>query len=330
MARQKIAAHGSPRATGSSGHSARPAPCRSGNAAVPVPGAGPITLTGPDPLAGTGWPEHVAELAAGRHLEMLAAVEGLRAQGRTIHPARGDVFRALCATPWNAVRVVILGQDPYHGPGQAHGLAFSVPDGMGLPRSLRNIFREVAADAGDQPARPAGGASPGMARPMPPGAALAAPTGVCSGNLLRWAAQGVLLLNTVLTVESGQPNSHAGLGWEAVTRGMVAALGARPQPCAFLLWGRSAQGFADLVTHPAHLVLMAAHPSPLSASRGFFGCGHFSRVNAWLRARGEAPVRWQAGGERENRGVGCPESGAAVGVIPAKRCRRRASGPCRG
>ncbi|WP_353120674.1 uracil-DNA glycosylase [Nitratidesulfovibrio sp.] len=270
--------------------SARSAPSRApaGLDAAALAGPDPAVLAGPDPLAGTGWPDQVAELAAGKHLEALARAETLRAQGRTVYPARADVFRALCATPWDAVRVVILGQDPYHGPGQAHGLAFSVADGVPPPRSLRNIFKEVAADCGEQAAggTPAGGpllAPFGAAPPLS-----AAP----SGNLSRWAAQGVLLLNTVLTVEEGLPNSHAGLGWEVVTRGMVAALGGRSQPCAFLLWGRPAHGFAGLVTHPAHLVLTAAHPSPLSASRGFFGCGHFSRVNAWLAARGEAPIRW--------------------------------------
>lgn len=232
--------------------------------------------------------------------------ETLRAQGRTIYPARADVFRALCTTPWDAVRVVILGQDPYHGPGQAHGMAFSVADGVPLPRSLRNIFKEVAADCGAESShieQPGAMGQPGLSGPSshqaggaPGNAPLLAPFGsppsVPSGNLSRWAAQGVLLLNTVLTVEDGQPNSHAGLGWEVVTRGIVAALGARSQPCAFLLWGRPAHGFAALVTRPAHLVLTAAHPSPLSASRGFFGCGHFSRVNAWLAARGEVPIRW--------------------------------------
>ena len=254
-------------------------------------GPDPVVLAGPDPLAGTGWTDHVAELAARKHLEALAMAETLRAQGRTIYPARADVFRALCATPWDAVRVVILGQDPYHGPGQAHGMAFSVADGVPLPRSLRNIFKEVAADCGEQAA-----AASGVAGGTHAGAQLLAPFGsppsAPSGNLSRWAAQGVLLLNTVLTVEEGQPNSHAGLGWEVVTRGIMAALGVRPQPCAFLLWGRPAHGFAELVTHPAHLVLTAAHPSPLSASRGFFGCGHFSRVNAWLAARGDVPIRW--------------------------------------
>ncbi|MBZ2172285.1 uracil-DNA glycosylase [Desulfovibrio sp. DS-1] len=273
-------------------------------------------------MVGTGWPDNVPELAARRHLEVLATVEALRAQGRTIYPARDDVFRALRATPWDAVRVVILGQDPYHGPGQAHGMAFSVADGVSLPRSLRNIFKEVAADCGAESGRSClaaqtdtSGASPHpsphpsvypsshpSSRPAGSPSAdapLLAPFGnvppasaAPSGNLSRWAAQGVLLLNTVLTVQDGQPNSHAGLGWEGVTRGIVAALGARPQPCAFLLWGRPAHGFAALVTHPAHLVLTAAHPSPLSASRGFFGCAHFSRVNAWLAERGEVSIRW--------------------------------------
>ncbi|WMW67193.1 uracil-DNA glycosylase [Nitratidesulfovibrio liaohensis] len=270
----------------------------------------PAVLAGPDPLAATGWPDQVAELAARKHLEVLATVEALRAQGRTIYPARGDVFRALRATPWDAVRVVILGQDPYHGPGQAHGLAFSVADGVPPPRSLRNIFKEVAADCGAGSGQPGLGDQTGKSGPSsypswhpagsaPAGAPLLTPFGnvppesaAPSGNLSRWAAQGVLLLNTVLTVEDGQPNSHAGLGWEDVTRGIVAALGARSQPCAFLLWGRPAHGFAALVTHPAHLVLTAAHPSPLSASRGFFGCAHFSRVNAWLAAQGEAPIHW--------------------------------------
>nr|WP_243838286.1 uracil-DNA glycosylase [Nitratidesulfovibrio liaohensis] len=274
----------------------------------------PAVLAGPDPLAGTGWPDNVADLVARRHLEVLATVEALRAQGRTIYPARADVFRALCATPWDAVRVVILGQDPYHGPGQAHGLAFSVADGVPLPRSLRNIFREVAANYGVGSGQPGFGDQTGKSGPSshasshpswhpagntPAGAPLLTPFGnvspesaAPSGNLSRWAAQGVLLLNTVLTVEDGQPNSHAGLGWEDVTRSIVAALGARSQPCAFLLWGRPAHGFAALVTHPAHLVLTAAHPSPLSASRGFFGCGLFARVNGWLAERGEHPIRW--------------------------------------
>ena len=275
---------------------------------APAAQAGPdaAAQAGPDPLAGTGWPEHVPELAARKHLEVLATVETLRARGGTVYPARADVFRALRATPWDAVRVVILGQDPYHGPGQAHGLAFSVADGVPLPRSLRNIFKEVAADCGaesGQIEQPRAMGQPGLSGPSahpvggaperaPLRAPFAPPSAVPSGNLSRWAAQGVLLLNTVLTVEEGQPNSHAGLGWEVVTRGIVAALGARPQPCVFLLWGRPAHGFAELVTHPAHLVLTAAHPSPLSASRGFFGCRHFSRVNAWLSARGEVPIRW--------------------------------------
>ena len=293
MARRRILVDGPARGaeTGGDARSAAAgAPVRSASSRAPaIPDA--AVLAGPDPLAGTGWPDHVAELAARKHLEALAMAETLRAQGRTIYPARADVFRALCATPWDAVRVVILGQDPYHGPGQAHGMAFSVADGVPLPRSLRNIFKEVAADCGEQAAA-ASAVAGGTHAAAPLLAPFGSPPSVPSGNLSRWAAQGVLLLNTVLTVEEGQPNSHAGLGWEVVTRGIVAALGARPQPCAFLLWGRPAHGFVELVTHPAHLVLTAAHPSPLSASRGFFGCGHFSRVNAWLAARGEAPIRW--------------------------------------
>ncbi len=273
-----------------------------GSDAAVLAGPDPAVLAGPDPLASTGWLDHVAELAAGKHLEALAMAETLRAQGRTVYPARADVFRALRTTPWDAVRVVILGQDPYHGPGQAHGLAFSVADGVALPRSLRNIFKEVTADCGTRAGTGTGvaggmtgvptGGNPDAAPLLTPFASVSPHPAVPSGNLSRWAAQGVLLLNTVLTVEDGQPNSHAGLGWEGVTRGIVAALGARSQPCAFLLWGRPAHGFAGLVTHPAHLVLTAAHPSPLSASRGFFGCAHFSRVNAWLEERGEAPIHW--------------------------------------
>lgn len=251
---------------------------------------------GVDPLAGTDWPEHVPELAAEGHLRVLAAVEMLRAHGHAVYPAQRDVFRALQTTPWHGVRVVILGQDPYHGPGQAHGLAFSVPDGVALPRSLRNIFKEVEADCGGSEA--AGHALPrsgtvggALAESGTPG--LLAPFRQASGDLTRWARQGVLLLNTVLTVEQGRPNSHAGMGWETVTRAVLAALGARPEPCAFLLWGRPAHAFSGLVSNPAHLVLTAAHPSPLSASRGFFGCGHFSRVNEWLAAQGYPPIAWR-------------------------------------
>lgn len=234
-------------------------------------------------------------------MDMLHAVERLRQQGKRIFPAREQVFRALELTPPSRVRVVILGQDPYHGAGQAHGLAFSVPEGVACPRSLGNIFKEIRSDLGDSAA-----------------GALHNPVAAPSCDLTRWARQGVLLLNTVLTVEEGKANAHARLlpsgeealragsgagngaesggGWQAVTRGILEALAAghapAPREFAVLLWGRPAHAYADIFDPARHLVLCAAHPSPLSASRGFFGCGHFSRVNAWLAARGQEPVRW--------------------------------------
>ena len=176
-------------------------------------------------------------------------------------------FRALEAVgrPEN-VRVVILGQDPYHGVGQAQGLSFSVPDGWPLPPSLRNIFKEIATDVGG----------------TPPG----------SGNLEGWARQGVLLLNDVLTVAPGAPGSHAAFGWQPLTEAVLGTLVHRP--VVFLLWGRHARRHASKVgeLHPEHMVLEAPHPSPLSAHRGFFGCGHFGAVNRWLEERGEAPIHW--------------------------------------
>lgn len=243
-----------------------------------------------DPLAGTGWLEAVPLLGGGAHLEVFARAEALRGAGQVVYPPSGQVFAALRATPWDKVRVVVLGQDPYHGEGQAHGLAFSVPEGVPAPRSLRNVFREIEADLGHasdegkkrhadaQPEKTAAGYDVGGLRPP-------------STDLTRWARQGVLLLNTVLTVEAGQAHSHARLGWQDVTAAVVEALGRCSRPLAFLLWGRHAAAYGEgLASH--HLVLHAAHPSPLSASRGFFGCRHFSQVNTWLRAQGAAPIEW--------------------------------------
>ena len=185
----------------------------------------------------------------------------------TCLPGPSFWFRALEAVgrPEN-VRVVILGQDPYHGVGQAQGLSFSVPDGWPLPPSLRNIYREIAADVGG----------------TPPG----------SGNLEGWAKQGVLLLNDVLTVAPGAPGSHSAFGWQSLTEAVLGTLMHRP--VAFLLWGRHARRHASGVgrLHPEHLVLQAPHPSPLSAHRGFLGCGHFGAVNRWLVEKGESPIRW--------------------------------------
>lgn len=192
-----------------------------------------------------------------------------QAAGKTIYPPAATRLAALELTPPEAVKVVILGQDPYHGPGQAHGLAFSVQDGVKVPPSLANIYKELASDLG-------------LATPL-------------HGNLTVWARQGVLLLNAALTVEDGQPGSHQGRGWEAITDAVVAAVAARPEPCVFLLWGSHAQKKAQSVPglmNSHHLVLTAPHPSPLSAHRGFLGCRHFSQANAFLAAKGRGEVNW--------------------------------------
>ncbi len=192
------------------------------------------------------------------------------AAGKRIYPPRGTRLAALDLTPLDRVKVVILGQDPYHGPGQAHGLCFSVHDGVRVPPSLVNIYKELQADLG---------------LPIPG-----------HGNLSNWARQGVLLLNAALTVEDGKPASHAGLGWEAITDAVVAAVAARSKPCAFLLWGSHAQNKAAQVpalSHGQHLVLTAPHPSPLSAHRGFLGCRHFSQANGFLAREGRGAVDWR-------------------------------------
>jgi uracil-DNA glycosylase len=202
----------------------------------------------------------------GRRLQAFLAER--RSAGATIYPP--DPLRALRETPLAAVRVVILGQDPYHGPGQAEGLAFSVPAGVKLPPSLRNIFKELQRDLGQ-----------------------ALPSG---GHLGAWARRGVLLLNTCLSVEDGQPASHAKKGWEPLTDALIEAAAAHPAPKVFMLWGAHAQAKAPLIARagPQHLVLQANHPSPLSASRPpvpFIGCGHFSLAARWLAERG-TPIVW--------------------------------------
>jgi uracil-DNA glycosylase len=192
------------------------------------------------------------------------------AAGKRIYPPRGTRLAALELTPLDAVKVVILGQDPYHGPGQAHGLCFSVQDGVRVPPSLINIYKELKSDLG---------------LPIP-----------SAGNLTGWARQGVLLLNASLTVEDGKPASHARLGWEAITDAVVAAVAAKAQPCVFLLWGSHARKKAANVPglmHGHHLVLTAPHPSPLSAHAGFLGCKHFSQANAFLEAHGRGAVDWR-------------------------------------
>lgn len=189
-----------------------------------------------------------------------------KAEGKVIYPPGKDIFRAFDLTPLPAVKVVILGQDPYHGPGQAMGLSFSVPDGVQAPPSLRNIFKEVESDLG---IRMSG-------RP----------------NLEDWARQGVLLLNTVLTVRAGSPASHSGIGWQPFTDAVIRCVSERCNGVVFLLWGRFAQSKASLVDTSRHHVLMAAHPSPL-AGGAFFGCRHFSQTNEILLAEGKTPIQWQ-------------------------------------
>ena len=185
---------------------------------------------------------------------------------RSVFPEMNDIFNALRLTSYSDTKVVILGQDPYHGKGQAHGLAFSVKDGVALPPSLKNIYKEIFEETGNAPPE--------------------------SGNLTRWAKQGVLLLNACLTVREGEANSHRGLGWEIFTDTVIAKLNEREKPVIFLLWGRNAREKEALITNPQHKVFSSAHPSPLSAYNGFFGCGHFNAANRELVLSGEMPIIW--------------------------------------
>ena len=184
-----------------------------------------------------------------------------------IYPPAGDLFNALHFTPLEQVKAVILGQDPYHEEGQAHGLCFSVRPDVEIPPSLVNIYQELHDDLG-----------------------LYIPD---NGYLEKWARQGVLLLNTVLTVRAHRAHSHAGIGWEQFTDAIIKAVDEKEEPVVFMLWGRPAQSKKSLLKNPAHLILEAPHPSPLSAYRGFFGCRHFSRANRYLEAHGVQPVDWQ-------------------------------------
>lgn len=186
--------------------------------------------------------------------------------GKAIYPPGNLIFNALNSTPFEKVKVVILGQDPYHGPGQAHGLCFSVPDGVPPPPSLKNIFKELHNDI-----------------------RFAVPS---SGNLQKWADRGVLLLNATLTVEAGMAGSHQGRGWEQFTDSIIHTLSEKRSGIVFLLWGRYAQNKETLIEKNKHLILKAPHPSPLSAYNGYFGCKHFSQTNAWLVKTGQQPVNW--------------------------------------
>ncbi|GAA2520094.1 uracil-DNA glycosylase [Pilimelia columellifera] len=216
----------------------------------------------------------------------LAAFVATEYAGQTIYPPLPNLFEAYRLCPWESCRVVILGQDPYHGAGQAHGLSFSVPPGVRVPPSLRNVFKELAEDLGVGPAAPErSGALPGMPHPpsrLPPNS---------SGDLSGWAAQGVLLLNAVLTVRAGEAGSHAGHGWEAFTDATIRALNERDRRIVFLLWGGYARRKAALVTNPAHVVLEAGHPSPLN-QRGFGGSRPFSAANKALADAGLPTIDW--------------------------------------
>ena len=186
---------------------------------------------------------------------------------KTIYPPKEQVFSAFDACPYSDIKVVMLGQDPYHEPHQAHGMCFSVLPGTPIPPSLVNIFKELRTELGC--------------------------TLPNNGYLMPWAKQGVFLLNTVMTVEQGKANSHAGHGWETFTDHVIQKINQKEEPVVFLLWGNNARSKANMIDHTRHLVLEAAHPSPLSAYRGFFGCGHFAKANEFLSAHGETPINWQ-------------------------------------
>ena len=207
------------------------------------------------------------EFSSGYMAELKRFLKSEYDAGKQIFPKGSEYFRALDLTPLDRVKVVILGQDPYHGDGQAHGLCFSVQPGVRVPPSLVNIYKEIEADLGIAPPR--------------------------HGFLEHWAEQGVLLLNSVLTVERGLAASHQGRGWERFTDAVIAKINALDHPVVFMLWGSYALKKASFVDRGRHLVLTAPHPSPLSAHRGFLGCGHFSKANAFLKKHGMAPVDWR-------------------------------------
>ena len=215
---------------------------------------------------GNDWDLLLKEETEQPYMEELRAFLREEYRHYNIYPPKGDMFRALKLTPYADVKAVIIGQDPYHGAGQAMGMSFSVRDGVRIPPSLQNIYKEIEDTTGrKQPA---------------------------SGDLTRWAEQGVLLLNAVLTVRAGQAGSHRGHGWERFTDSIISLLDKREKPIVFLLWGADARRKRELIHNPAHTVLTAAHPSPFSAYNGFFGCDNFNKANAALEASGQTPILW--------------------------------------
>ncbi|CAN5331873.1 uracil-DNA glycosylase [soil metagenome] len=213
-----------------------------------------------------GWRAALREEFGKEYMHNLIAFLDEERTQHTIFPEPKNIFRAFSLTDYDDVNVVILGQDPYHGPNQAHGLSFSVVEGIETPPSLQNIFKEIASDIGCPPPR--------------------------HGNLERWAKQGVFLLNTVMTVRRGQSNSHQKKGWENFTGAVIDKLSAREKPIVFMLWGRNALAHKVRIDTTRHLILSAPHPSPLSAHTGFFGCRHFSQANQFLKEKGEKEIVW--------------------------------------
>ena len=221
-------------------------------------------MSAPEIRLEPSWKARVGDWFAREDMRALAAfLRERKAAGARIHPPGPQIFAAFDATPFDAVKVVILGQDPYHGPGQAHGLSFSVPPGVAVPPSLQNMYKELRRDLGIAPPD--------------------------HGWLMPWARQGVLLLNAVLTVEEGRAGSHQGRGWEGFTDHVVDMLNREREGLVFLLWGSYAQAKGKVIDGQRHRVLRTTHPSPLSAHRGFLGCGHFSAANQYLARRGVAP-----------------------------------------
>ena len=201
------------------------------------------------------------------YYETLYAFVNAEYRNNIVYPPMDELFTAFHETPLASVKVVILGQDPYHGSGQAHGLSFSVKPGIEPPPSLQNIYKELQAEFGCY---------------IPN-----------NGYLMPWAKQGVLMLNTCLTVREGQPGSHQNMGWEEFTDAAIRAVDALPRPVVFMLWGAKAQAKRGMLQNPYHLVLQTSHPSPFSANRGFLGCGHFRQANEYLMQNGVAPINWQ-------------------------------------
>jgi len=199
--------------------------------------------------------------------QLLEFLEYESAHNKTIYPPKDQIFNAFDLSSFNNTKVVILGQDPYHNEGQAHGLSFSVPEGVSIPPSLRNIYQELESDLNIKPSK--------------------------NGNLTHWATQGVLLLNSVLTVEKNSPGSHAKSGWVDFTDTVIDILNEQKQNLVFLLWGAYAQQKAELIDQKKHLVLTAAHPSPFSAHKGFFGCKHFSKTNDYLKIHSQQIINWK-------------------------------------